>query len=246
MKVIFMGTPDFSVGTLEALAEAGHEVVLAVTQPDKPKGRGGKMQYTPVKEAALAWGIPVYQPKKVSGVTTMQMNEGLDTGDMILKTEIPLDPKETGGSLHDKLAEAGAKLCVETLKCLEDKTATWEPQGESTTAYAKMLDKNLGNINWNDPAVQIERLIRGLNPWPSAYTHWNDKVIKLWQADVVEDNTDQEAGTIVKVEKDSFYVQTGEGLLKIEELQLQGKKRMDAGAFLRGNHLEYGEILKKC
>ena len=287
MKVIFMGTPDFSVGTLEALAEAGHEVVLAVTQPDKPKGRGGKMQYTPVKEAALARDIPVYQPKKirepecieelkkynadimvviafgqilpkeilqmtpygcinvhasllpkyrgaapiqwavidgekVSGVTTMQMNEGLDTGDMILKTEIPLDPKETGGSLHDKLAEAGAKLCVETLKCLEDKTATWEPQGESTTAYAKMLDKNLGNINWND------------------------KVIKLWQADVVEDNTDQEAGTIVKVEKDSFYVQTGEGLLKIEELQLQGKKRMDAGAFLRGNHLEYGEILKKC
>lgn len=97
-----------------------------------------------------------------------------------------------------------------------------------------------------DPAVQIERLIRGLNPWPSAYTHWNDKVIKLWQADVVEDNTDQETGTIVKVEKDSFYVQTGEGLLKIEELQLQGKKRMDAGAFLRGNHLEYGEILKKC
>ena len=311
MKVIFMGTPDFSVGTLEALAEAGHEVVLAVTQPDKPKGRGGKMQYTPVKEAALARDIPVYQPKKIrepecieelkkynadimvviafgqilpkeilqmtpygcinvhasllpkyrgaapiqwavidgekfSGVTTMQMNEGLDTGDMILKTEIPLDPKETGGSLHDKLAEAGAKLCVETLKCLEDKTATWEPQGESTTAYAKMLDKNLGNINWNDPAVQIERLIRGLNPWPSAYTHWNDKVIKLWQADVVEDNTDQEAGTIVKVEKDSFYVQTGEGLLKIEELQLQGKKRMDACAFLRGNHLEYGEILKKC
>ena len=281
MKVIFMGTPDFSVGTLEALAEAGHEVVLAVTQPDKPKGRGGKMQYTPVKEAALARDIPVYQPKKirepecieelkkynadimvviafgqilpkeilqmtpygcinvhasllpkyrgaapiqwavidgekVSGVTTMQMNEGLDTGDMILKTEIPLDPKETGGSLHDKLAEAGAKLCVETLKGREDKRATWE------------------------------RLIRGLNPWPSAYTHWNDKVIKLWQADVVEDNTDQEAGTIVKVEKDSFYVQTGEGLLKIEELQLQGKKRMDAGAFLRGNHLEYGEILKKC
>ena len=194
--------------------------------------------------APIQWAV--IDGEKVSGVTTMQMNEGLDTGDMILKTEIPLDPKETGGSLHDKLAEAGAKLCVETLKCLEDKTATWEPQGESTTAYAKMLDKNLGNINWNDPAVQIERLIRGLNPWPSAYTHWNDKVIKLWQADVVEENTDQEAGTIVKVEKDSFYVQTGEGLLKIEELQLQGKKRMDAGAFLRGNHLEYGEILKKC
>ena len=188
MKVIFMGTPDFSVGTLEALIEAGHEVVLAVTQPDKPKGRGGKMQYTPVKEAALAHGIPVFQPvkireaqaveelrkynadimvviafgqilpkeilemtpygcinvhasllpsyrgaapiqwavingDKVSGVTTMQMNEGLDTGDMIMKTEVPLSEDETGGSLHDKLAEAGAKLCVETLKALEDKTA---------------------------------------------------------------------------------------------------------------------------
>ena len=188
MKVIFMGTPDFSVGTLEALIEAGHEVVLAVTQPDKPKGRGGKMQYTPVKEAALAHGIPVFQPvkireaqaveelrkynadimvviafgqilpkeilemtpygcinvhasllpsyrgaapiqwavingDKVSGVTTMQMNEGLDTGDMIMKTEVPLAEDETGGSLHDKLAKAGAKLCVETLKALEDKTA---------------------------------------------------------------------------------------------------------------------------
>lgn len=311
MKVIFMGTPDFSVGTLEALIEAGHEVVLAVTQPDKPKGRGGKMQYTPVKEAAIAHGIPVYQPKKirepecieelkkynadimvviafgqilpkeilemtpygcinvhasllpkyrgaapiqwavidgeeVSGVTTMQMNEGLDTGDMILKTEIRLDEKETGGSLHDKLAQAGAKLCVETLKALEEKKASWEPQGESTTAYARMLDKNLGNINWTDSAIQIERLIRGLNPWPSAYTHWNDKVIKLWQADVQDENTKEEAGTVVKVEKDSFSVQTGEGLLKVKELQLQGKKRMDAGAFLRGNHLECGEILKNC
>ena len=311
MKIIFMGTPDFSVGTLEALCVAGHEVVLAVTQPDKPKGRGGKMQYTPVKEAALAHGIPVYQPKKirepecieelkkynadimvviafgqilpkeilemtpygcinvhasllpkyrgaapiqwavidgeeVSGVTTMQMNEGLDTGDMILKTEIRLDPNETGGSLHDKLAAAGAELCVETLKKLEEKTAVWEPQGETTTAYAQMLDKNLGNIDWKSSAVQFERLIRGLNPWPSAYTHWNEKVIKLWQAEVLAENTEKEAGTVVKVEKDSFCVQTGDGLLKVKELQLQGKKRMDAGAFLRGNHLEYGEILKNC
>ena len=188
MKIIFMGTPDFSVGTLEALIEAGHEVCLVVTQPDKPKGRGKEMQPTPVKAAAMKHGIPVYQPKKirdpecveelrkyqadvmvviafgqilpkeildmtpygcinvhasllpsyrgaapiqwavingdkVSGVTTMQMNEGLDTGDMIMKTEVPLSEDETGGSLHDKLAEAGAKLCVETLKALEDKTA---------------------------------------------------------------------------------------------------------------------------
>ena len=316
MKVIFMGTPDFSVGTLEALIEAGHEVVLAVTQPDKPKGRGGKMQYTPVKEAALAHGIPVFQPvkireaqaveelrkynadimvviafgqilpkeilevtpygcinvhasllpsyrgaapiqwavingDKVSGVTTMQMNEGLDTGDMIMKTEVPLAEDETGGSLHDKLAKAGAKLCVETLKALEDKTATWETQGESPTAYAKMLDKKLGDIDWSKSAKAIECLIRGLNPWPSAYTDWNGKVMKIWEAKVLDENTDATPGTIVKVEKDGFSVQTGDGLLKVLVLQIPGKKRMEADAFLRGYQIETGcelssQMIKNC
>jgi len=309
MKIIFMGTPDFSVGTLEALVEAGHEVVLAVTQPDKPKGRGGKMQFTPVKETAMKYDIPVFQPKKVrepecieelrkynadvmvvvafgqilpkeilemtpygcinvhasllpkyrgaapiqwavidgeevSGVTTMQMNEGLDTGDMIMKTEIVLDKKETGGSLFDKLSEAGAKLCVETLKALENKTATWEPQGETTTSYARMLDKELGNIKWEKTAVQIERLIRGLNPWPSAYTDWNGKVMKIWEADVVEKNAEAVPGTIVKVEKDGFYVQTGEGQIKVTALQIPGKKRMEADAFLRGYQIEEGTLLR--
>ena len=308
MKIIFMGTPDFSVGTLEALVEAGHEVVLAVTQPDKPKGRGGKMQFTPVKETALKYDIPVFQPKKVrepecieelrkynadvmvvvafgqilpkeildmtpygcinvhasllpkyrgaapiqwavidgeevSGVTTMQMNEGLDTGDMIMKTEIVLDKKETGGSLFDKLATAGAKLCVETLQALENKTATWEPQGETPTAYARMLEKELGNIKWEKSAVQIERLIRGLNPWPSAYTDWNGKVMKIWEADVVDKNVEAVPGTIVKVEKDGFYVQTGEGQIKVTALQIPGKKRMEADAFLRGYQMEEGTLL---
>lgn len=276
MKVIFMGTPDFSVGTLEALVAAGHEVVLAVTQPDKPKGRGKEMQFTPVKEAALRHQIPVFQPKKVrdpecmeelrkynadimvviafgqilpqeildmtpygcvnvhasllpkyrgaapiqwsiidgedvTGVTTMQMDAGLDTGDMLLKTEVKIEENETGGSLHDKLAEAGAKLCVETLKALEDKTVTPEKQGETPTAYARMLDKKLGNIDWTMDAVSIERLIRGLNPWPSAYTMWNGKVIKIWAAKVVEGSEEQEPGTVVRVEKDSITVQTGSG-----------------------------------
>lgn len=321
MRVIFMGTPEFSVGTLNALVEAGHEVVLAVTQPDKPKGRGGKMQVTPVKEAAAARGIPVFQPRKirtpecieelkkynadimvviafgqilpkeilemtpygcvnvhasllpkyrgaapiqwavingekVSGVTTMQMDEGLDTGDMLLTTEVILDEKETGESLHDKLADAGARLCVETLKALEEGSVTPKKQGESPTEYARMLDKSLGNIDWNDSAASIERLIRGLNSWPGAYTDWNGKVMKIWAADVyakdqettagdiISDSEGNLPGIIVKVEKDGFYVQTGDGLLKVTKLQIPGKKKMDAAAFLRGYQVQKGDVLK--
>ncbi|WP_368321692.1 methionyl-tRNA formyltransferase, partial [Mediterraneibacter gnavus] len=254
MRVIFMGTPDFSVGTLEALIEAGHEVCLAVTQPDKPKGRGKEMQFPPVKEAALSHGIPVFQPIKVreaacveelagykadvivvvafgqilpkaileltpygcvnvhasllpkyrgaapiqwaiidgedvTGVTTMQMDEGLDTGDMLLKTEVPITAEETGESLHDKLSKAGAALCVETLKALEEGTIVPQKQGETPTHYASMLNKKMGNIDWNASAEAIERLIRGLNSWPSAYTHWENKVVKIWSAKVSKEQT---------------------------------------------------------
>ena len=308
MKVIFMGTPDFSVGTLAALVEAGHEVVLAVTQPDKPKGRGKEMQYTPVKEYALEKGIPVYQPEKVrrpecieelkkyqadvcvviafgqilpkeilemtpygcinvhasllpkyrgaapiqwaiingesiSGVTTMQMDEGLDTGDMLEKAEVPLGEKITGGELHDLLAEAGAKLCVQTLEKLEKGELKPNKQGETPTAYARMLDKKLGNIDWTRPAVEIERLIRGLNPWPSAYTTWNEKTMKIWDADVVDEEKTAEPGTIIEVTKQTFSVQTGEGALRINELQIPGKKKMSADAFLRGYQVKTGEKL---
>lgn len=315
MRVIFMGTPDIAVQPLLALAKE-HEVVLAVSQPDKPKGRGGKMQPTPVKEAAMELGIPVYQPKRirdeacieelrtyqadvmviiafgqiipkeilemtpygcinihasllpkyrgaapiqwavirgeaVSGVTTMQMDEGLDTGDMLLKEEIVLDEKETGGSLYDKIAEAGAALGLKTLRGLEEGTITPEKQPEeSPTPYARMLDKALGNIDWKESAVSIERLIRGLNPWPSAYTDWDGKVMKIWQAEVLSEEgadlaADRVPGMVVRVEKDSFSVQTGGGLLKVTELQIPGKKRMEAGAFLRGYSIKTGEILKK-
>lgn len=308
MKVIFMGTPEFSVGTLEALLEAGHEVVLAVTQPDKPKGRGKEMQFPPVKEAALRHGIEVYQPKKIrekecieklscykadimvviafgqilpkeilemtpygcvnvhasllpkyrgaapiqwavingekeSGVTTMQMDEGLDTGDMLLKTAIVLDEKETGGSLHDKLAEAGAKLCVETLKKLEEGSIRPEKQGESPTAYARMLDKAMGKIDWEKDAVSIERLIRGLNPWPSAYTTWENKTMKIWDASVIWETPGEQTaqpGEITAVSRQDFTVKTGNGSLIIKELQIPGKKRMDAGSFLRGYQIKEG------
>lgn len=308
MKIIFMGTPEFSVGTLEALLAAGHEVVLTVTQPDKAKGRGKEVQFPPVKECAIRHGIPVYQPVRireeacveelrkypadvmvvvafgqilpkeilemtpygcinvhasllpkyrgaapiqwsiiqgeaVTGVTTMQMNEGLDTGDMLLKVELSMDAQETGGSLHDKLAEAGAKLCIETLEQLQAGTISPKPQGETPTAYARQLDKKLGNLPWEKTAVELERLIRGLAPWPGTYTNWNGKVMKIWSASVVEEQSDALPGTIVKVEKDAFYVQTGEGLLKILEVQLPGKKRMDAGAFLRGYEVKEGHVL---
>ncbi len=316
MRVIFMGTPDFSVGTLEALVAAGHDVCLAVTQPDKPKGRGKEMQFPPVKETAIKHGIPVYQPKKirepecveelrkynadvmvvvafgqilpktilemtpygcinvhasllpkyrgaapiqwsiiegeaVTGVTTMQMDEGLDTGDMIMKEEVPIAEDETGESLHDKLAAAGAALCVETLKALEDKNAVFEKQGESPTAYAKMLTKEMGNIDWNQSAVQIERLVRGLNSWPSAYTRWNGKVMKIWRAKAETGPAagsqagGGQPGTVTEIRKDSFAVQTGDGVLRVYEVQIPGKKRMETSAFLRGYTMEPGTVLTR-
>ncbi|HIZ12576.1 MAG TPA: methionyl-tRNA formyltransferase [Candidatus Mediterraneibacter stercorigallinarum] len=316
MRVIFMGTPDFSVGTLEALVAAGHDVCLAVTQPDKPKGRGKEMQFPPVKETAIKHGIPVYQPKKirepecveelrkynadvmvvvafgqilpktilemtpygcinvhasllpkyrgaapiqwsiiegeaVTGVTTMQMDEGLDTGDMIMKEEVPIAEDETGESLHDKLAAAGAALCVETLKALEDKSAVFEKQGESPTAYAKMLTKEMGNIDWNQSAVQIERLVRGLNSWPSAYTRWNGKVMKIWRAKAETGPAagsqagGGQPGTVTEIRKDSFAVQTGDGVLRVYEVQIPGKKRMETSAFLRGYTMELGTVLTR-
>ena len=316
MRVIFMGTPDFSVGTLEALIAAGHDVCLAVTQPDKPKGRGKEMQFPPVKETAIKHGIPVYQPKKirepecveelrkynadvmvvvafgqilpktilemtpygcinvhasllpkyrgaapiqwsiiegeaVTGVTTMQMDEGLDTGDMIMKEEVPIAEDETGESLHDKLAAAGAALCVETLKALEDKSAVFEKQGESPTAYEKMLTKEMGNIDWNQSAVQIERLVRGLNSWPSAYTRWNGKVMKIWRAKAETGPAagsqagGGQPGTVTEIRKDSFAVQTGDGVLRVYEVQIPGKKRMETSAFLRGYTMEPGTVLTR-
>lgn len=310
MRVIFMGTPDFAVGILEALVEAKHDVCLVVTQPDKPRGRGKEMQFTPVKEAALRYGIPVFQPQKVrrpeciqelkgyqadvmvvvafgqilpkeildmtlygcvnvhasllpkyrgaapihwaiiggekvTGVTTIQMDEGIDTGDMIQKTEVPISEEETGESLHDKLAAAGASLCVKTLKAICDGTAVFEHQGESTTPYAKMLNKRMGDIDWSLSAKAIERLVRGLHSWPSAYTHWDGKILKIWKAKAIPAGAGAAKaapGTVLHVDKEVFMVQTGDGVLSVSELQIPGKKRMDTSSFLRGYTLEKGTV----
>lgn len=317
MRVVFMGTPDFAVNTLEAVIKAGHEVVMVVTQPDKKKGRGKTMQFTPVKEVAVRENIPVLQPVKVredavleqlkeaapdvivvvaygqilpedilklpeygcinvhasllpkyrgaapiqwavingeseSGVTTMYMAKGLDTGDMIDKVVVSLLPEETGGSLHDKLAEAGAGLLVETLAKLEAGTATRTPQDDSKSSYASMLSKALGNIDWTKPAVEIERLIRGLSPWPSAFTYLNGKTLKLWSTKVLKEAElpqgsliGERAGEIVYVDKNSFIVRAGEDYINVLELQLEGKKRMETDAFLRGYALQAGCVLSR-
>ncbi len=307
MKAVFMGTPDFAVPTLQKMIDMGIEVTAVVTQPDKAKGRGKKVIYSPVKECALAHDLPVYQPvrirkepefiqtlrdmqpdvivvvafgqilpkeildiprlgcvnvhasllpkfrgaapiqwsiidgEEVTGVTTMLMDAGLDTGDMLLKTEIPMDPKETGGSLHDKLAAVGGELLEKTLIGLEAGTIVPEKQDDSQAGeYARMLDKELGHIDFNQPAVVIERLIRGLNPWPSAYTYIDGKTLKIWEAEVLDRNYGCEYGEVAEVTRNCLIIQTGVGALSVKSVQLQGKKRMDIAAFLNGYTIEKG------
>ena len=298
MKVVFMGTPDFSVPALKAIA-GKHDVTAVVTQQDRPKGRGHKMQFTPVKETAVELNIPVYQPQKVkdkefveilrnlkpdvivviafgqilskeildlpkygcvnvhasllpkyrgaapiqwavidgeeySGVTTMYMAEGLDTGDIIDTSVVKLRDDETGGSLFDALSQEGAKLIIETLDKLEQGTAERTKQDDFLSTYAGKITKELGNIDFSKPAVEIERLIRGLNPWPSAYTTLNGKTLKIWKAKVEEGSTDKAPGEIMEVSKRGIKVATGENFLILQEIQLEGKKRMEVSAFLNG------------
>ena len=199
--------------------------------------------------APINWVIIDGEEK--TGVTIMHMDEGIDTGDIILKVEVPIEKKETAGTLHDKLAATGSKALLEALEQIKAGTAKREKQDDSLSNYVKMLDKQLGNIDFNKSAVEIERLIRGLNPWPSAFTSLGEKTLKIWDADVCEDEalvkqaSSMENGTVAFVEKNTFYIKTGDGLLQINELQLEGKKRMHTGDFLRGVSLEAGIHLGK-
>ena len=310
MKVIFMGTPDFSVATLEEIIKAGHEVQLVVSQPDKAVGRSKALKYTPVKACAVAHGIEVYQPEKVraeesvayiskyepdiiiveafgqiipkaildlpkygcinvhasllpkyrgaapiqwavingdavTGVTTMRMDEGIDTGDMILKQEVIIDEQETGGSLFDKLAIEGAKLCVKTMEAIESGEAVYTKQDDSQATHTAKIGKEMGSIDWSKDADVIEHLIRGLNPWPSAYTRLGDKNMKIWRAKVLSHEKVAAPGCIVRVTKDSIDVQAGNGILSLLEVQLEGKKRMTTDAFLRGYTVEEGTYFKR-
>jgi len=306
MKVVYMGTPDFAVGALEAIVNAGHEVVAVVTQPDKPKGRSDKLIPSPVKECALKYDIPVLTPVKIkekdaveelkkypadifvvaafgqilseeilnmpkfgcinihasllpkyrgaapiqwsiidgekeTGVTIMQMDKGLDTGDILFTKIVPISDEDTGESLFDKLAIAGAELVVESLPKIEKGDVHPIKQDDEKSTYAKMLSKAIGQIDWKKSADELEHLVRGLNSWPSAYTYLNGKQLKIWKSKVV--SMSGNPGEVLKVEKDSIIVGTGKDALAILELQLEGKKRMLTKDFLAGRSVEAGSVV---
>lgn len=313
MRALFMGTPDFAATVLEKVIQAGHEVIGVVTQPDKQKGRGHEIIFSPVKELALKYGLTVYQPIKVkepeflqiieqlkpeiilvaafgqilpkalldippsgcinvhgsllpkyrgaapiqysvidgeaeTGVTIMHMDVGIDTGDMILQRKIPIAKEETGGSMFDKLAALGGDLLIEAIEMIENKTAERIPQDNELATLVKVINKEMGRIDFTQPAQKLERLIRGLNPWPSAFTQLDGKTLKIWKAEVEGSDlegitSDAVPGEVIKVGKDSISILTGEGILVVKEMQLEGKKRMAVDAFLRGYPVEVGTKL---
>ena len=308
MRIVYMGTPDFAVNPLHALAEAGYEVVGVVTQPDKPKGRGKTMLPTPVKEEAMKHGFPVFQPVKVrdpefqevleglepdiivvaafgqiipksilelpkygcinihasllpkyrgaapiqqavidgekeSGVTIMQMDIGMDTGDMLSKVIVPIGSEMTMGELHDELKVKGAELLVRTLDELASGAAKPEKQNDTEATYAKLLDRAMEKIDWNNPAAKIHDLVRGFNPAPGAFTRLPDgKNLKIWKTVPAEGQT-APAGTVTAVTKKGFIVACGSGALEVLEVQPESKKRMEAKVFCNGRGVEPGTVL---
>ena len=317
MRIIYMGTPDFAKESLEAIYNAGHEILAVVTNPDKPKGRGMKMMESPVKQYAVEKGLKIYQPEKVknntqfieemkelkpdvicvvaygkilpkeildipskgcinvhgsllpkyrgaapiqwaiingektTGVTTMYMDIGMDTGDMILKKEIAIGENETTGELWERLAKIGAELLVETLQKIEDGTAPRIPQGEQFT-MAPMLNKEMSKIDWeNKSAEQIKNLVRGLNPIMGAYSYINEKKVKFWKVEIAKELPNNkniencENGTVIySNSKDGLYIKAKDGIIKVIEIQGENAKRMNVNDFLRGNEILEGTKLK--
>ena len=328
LKILFMGTPDFAQESLKSIYDAGFEIIGVVTNPDKPKGRGMKLAYSPVKEYALEKNLKIYQPikirnntefldeiktlapdvicvvaygkilpkeileipklgcinvhgsllpkyrgaapiqwavlngEKITGITTMYMDEGMDTGDMILKEEVEIGPEETTGDLWQKLSKIGGEILVKTLKLIEEGKAPREKQTEEAT-LAPMLNKEMALIDWeNSDANKIHNLIRGLNPIMGAYSYIDGKKIKFWKSKVLTKEEffsyktefeEYEAkfnnlvpGTIlIADDKDGLYIKANGGVLKILEIQGENAKRMPTADFLRGNHLIAGMIFSK-
>ena len=309
MKIIYMGTPDFAVPCLERLIKDGYDVCLAVTQPDKARGRKMILTPPPVKVTAEKNGVEVFQPvtlksdeaydklksynpdfivvaaygkilpkrildipkyacinvhgsllpkyrgaapiqravidgMKTSGVTTMLMGEGLDTGDMLLKYETDIGENETAGELFDRLAEASPDLLVKTLEDFALSKITPEKQDESKATYASMLSKDEALIDWNEPSDIIHNKIRGMSPWPVAFTHYDGKKLKIYQSEKTDKSTSALPGT-VSADKNSIYVSCSDGkLLKILSLQAEGAKRLDAKQFSAGHRDLNGCVLE--
>lgn len=308
MRIVFMGTPDFAVPVLEEIIKAGHQVGYVITQPDKARNRGRKVQFTPVKEAALRHDIPVLQPEKIknspqtmdvlreyepdiivvvaygqiiqkellslprfgcvnvhasllprlrgaspiqhailcgeeeTGVTIMQMGEGLDTGDMLSRIKTPVGSKN-GEQLHDELSVLGAKLLAETLPKIEAGKIQPEKQDDSLSTYAGLITKQDGKVDFTQSPEVIERKIRAFDPWPGAFCTFRGDSMKIWKAVVQEMATEKESGTIIAVSDDGLDVACGGGVLRITEIQMPGKKRVSINAFLRGNQIEKEEKL---
>lgn len=312
MRIVFMGTPDFAVGSLQALAEAGkYEIVSVITQPDRPKGRGRQMLMTPVKEYALSQGYEVHQPQRVktpefvaqlkemnpdlivvaafgqllsqeilsmpkygcinvhasllpkyrgaapihyaimqgekeSGVTIMQMDIGMDTGDMIKKVTVPIGENMTMGELHDELKVKGAELLLEVIEDIEAGKAQPEKQNEDEATYASLLKRDMERIDWSKAAADIHNLIRGFNPAPGAFTKLPDgKNLKIWGSRLTDKTATAELGTVVEATKHSFFVACGDGVLEIIEVQPESKKRMAAQVFINGRGVQVGDVLGK-
>ncbi len=306
MKIVFMGTPDFAAGALEALIKSGHEITAVVTQPDKPKGRSKELQFPPVKECALKYDIPVMQPKRIktpeaieelkqyeadvfvvaafgqilsqeildmpkygslnihasllpkyrgaspiqsvildgekeTGITIMQMDAGIDTGDILYTISVGIEPKDTFETLHDKLMVLGGEAIVEALGMLEDGALVPQKQDPSKSSHVKMITKEMGNIDFAKTAAEVDCLVRGFNPWPSAYTFYKGKQMKIWDVDVLAENTNAAPGEVIEVTKSEIKVACGQGVIAIKELQLEGKKRMNTHDFLLGVKVQPGE-----
>lgn len=310
MRAVFMGTPDFAVPILRKLFDYC-EVVAVVTRPDAQKGRGNKVQCSPVKEAALLHGIPVLQPRrskeeeyieklgaygadvfivaayglilpesilclpekygcinihasllpklrgaapiqwaiingeKTTGVTIMHMDKKLDAGDMILKEEIEIESNDTGGILHNKLSLLGANAIVKALTQLETRIAERIPQEHSIATYAPMLTKVHGHIDWGKTPEEIDNLVRGLNPWPTAYAYYDEQPLKIWSVRKMDQMKQScTPGEIMEFTSDGFVVASGSSCVEVLEVQAQGSRRMPAVDYLRGHNIELGKILK--
>lgn len=303
MNIVFMGTPEFAVPSLALLVEKGYNISLVITQKDRPKGRGKKLQFTPVKEKALELGLEVYQPdsvnsvesinrlkelsvdcivvvaygqilkkeilnlpkygcinihgsllpkyrgaapinwaiingEKKTGITIIEMNEGLDTGDMLLWDEIPIEDDDDSEIIHDKLSILGSKLIVETMDRLKKGEIVKVSQDDSLATYAQKIEKDTGKIDWNCSGNRIKNLVRGLKPWPSAYTIYKGENIKIHKVKVIDKFLEEDNGVVVKVSDEGIYVNCEDSCIIIEELQFPGKKKLHVSKYLRGNKFD--------